>query len=94
MTNPELPPPALPLYQRVKKRTDTEVNKLVMCGEAYADNEIARLRRRFHLHLSLIGCSAVLTFLMVFSILDATIVVSSSVCIQVMQEYLDMAGRF
>jgi hypothetical protein len=96
MTTPEpQPPPAAPpFYQRVKKKTDKEVAKLVLCGEEYVDDEIVRLRRRFHLHLGLIGCSAVLTFMMVFSILDATIVAGSSVCIQVMQEYLDLAGRF
>jgi hypothetical protein len=89
--NPPKPPPLIADFHRVGTRIDTELRVFV---RADIEDEIARMRRRFHIHAALIGCVAVLTFLTAFSIVDATVMVGSSVCAQYIQEYLDYVGKF
>jgi hypothetical protein len=90
MTEPEPPPLLSARYRKVRHEACTEVRKLVK----FEEDEVTKLRRRLHIHLTLIGLAGFLTFMSLFSFLDAYAVVSSSVCIQVLQEYVDYAGRF
>jgi len=88
------PPDPVPLVadlRRARAKIDTELRIFV---RADIDDEIARLRRRFHIHSCMIGCVAVLTFLSVFSVIDAATLVGSSVVLNGFQEWLDYIGRF
>jgi uncharacterized membrane protein HdeD (DUF308 family) len=69
---------------------NTGVRHLVL-AEA---EEQERFKRRLHLHGILI-CAACLLFVMsAFSMVDTTVMVGGTFCLNGVQEFLDYAGRF
>jgi hypothetical protein len=72
------------------KRADASLKKLVLAGE----DEDARLRRRMHLHLCLIGLAASLALLSIWSIVDASSAICLTLGLNSTQELLDYAGKF
>jgi hypothetical protein len=88
-----IPPKSLPLIadvRRTRARVDLELHKLVLAEE----EETARMRRRFHIHVVLLGLSGFLAYLSVVDIVSLTIVTLTSPCFLLTQEYIDRVGRF
>lgn len=58
------------------------------------EEEVDRMRRRFHIHLVLLTAVMTLTFLSLLSMVSATEVVSAQFAVNLVQETIDRAGRF
>jgi hypothetical protein len=88
--SPPKPPPLVADYRRARARFNTGIAHLVL-AEA---EEQEKFRRRLHIHGCLI-CMACLLFVMsAFSLVDTTVMVGGTFCLNGMQEFLDYAGRF
>ena len=77
-------------FEALCKRVDHRLEKLVLADE----DEVARLRRRMHLHLCLIALATGLALLSVWSIVDASSAVCLTLGLNSVQEALDYVGRF
>jgi hypothetical protein len=77
-------------WKRCQKKSDERLHELVLCG----NDETARMRRRLHIHVCLLSLTGLVTLLAGMSLVNADIVVGSSVGINACQEFLDYVGRF
>jgi hypothetical protein len=74
----------------LRAKADAELRKLVLAEE----DDVARFRRRMHIHICLIGVTGGCTLLSVMSVMDMTVVVYVTMCLNGIQEFIDNAGKF
>lgn len=81
--------PPLP-HETIRQHAGQIVHRLVLTEAEEAEH----FRRRFHLHMLLLGAIGLLTFLSLVDALNAACLVSSTLGINTIREALDYAGRF
>jgi len=77
-------------YHRCRDKLGMELHRFVKLEE----EEAARFRRRFHIHLCLMGVLLFLTVLGVDDMISTPVIVSSSAGINLLQEAIDRIGQF
>jgi hypothetical protein len=77
-------------YHRTRLKLGAGLHKFVLDGE----EDAARMRRRFHIHVCLLGGSGLLTYFGVLGDVSSTTVTVLSPCLLVLQEGIDRVGRF
>jgi hypothetical protein len=86
-----VPGPVRRVVEKCQHRTGSELRRLVA---ADVEDEAERLRRRFHIHVCLISMSALLTLLSVWSLINAEILICTSIGLNSCQEFCDYVGRY
>jgi hypothetical protein len=85
------PPPVRKDIERACKDIAKGFDWLVL---KEAEDEVARFRRKMHIHLCLIGVAMILTIMSMWSIVDAGSAICLTLGLNSAQEALDYAGRF
>lgn len=81
-------------YHLLRDKLGLEMHRFVKTEEEAEEREIARMRRRFHIHVCLLGVSAVLTYLSIVGVVSIIVVTGTSTSLLIAQEYIDRIGRF
>jgi hypothetical protein len=77
-------------YHKSRLKMGLALHRFVLDEE----EETARMRRRFHIHVCLLGASGLFTYFSVAGYLSLTLVTVVSPGFMVIQEYIDRIGRF
>jgi hypothetical protein len=85
------PPPVRKDIEHVRVSIEHGVRKLVLVD---AEDEVARFRRKMHIHLCLIGVALILTIMSMWSMVDAGSAICLTLGLNSAQEALDYMGRF
>lgn len=93
MADDPKPPPKRKFCREAKdlcKTVEHKLDHLVLAEE----DEQARFRRRMHIHLCMIGASALLALMSIWSLVDASSVIFMTLTVNSTQEFFDYVGKF
>lgn len=90
MTNADLSEALERTYHRTRDRLGLGLHNFVKDGE----EDVVRMRRRFHIHFVLLGCNGMLTYFSVVGIVSVTALTSVTTLVLVVQESIDRIGKF
>ncbi len=81
-------------YHLARANFGLQLHKFVKTEEEAEEAEIARMRRRFHIHVCVLSLSGLLTYLSLIGVVSVIVVTGTSTSLLVFQEYIDRVGRF